>query len=192
MRAPCCPRSAGIPIRLPNFALFQHHVDRIYVDRNQNRDLTDDGPPMLRPRTAISKHPRMPTDYGSGRSRSRPCSHAASRLVQPFAGFPALRPPVPTPPPSAAVEDARAAPKRRRLAGNGTAPERPRRAPPATGRAPSFAGLPCLPPSLIALTIQPVGLRMTCPPPASASCYNGPCADIPTRIAPLSRLTEPA
>lgn len=28
-------------------AYFEHFVDRIYVDRNQNRDLTDDGPPLL-------------------------------------------------------------------------------------------------------------------------------------------------
>lgn len=29
------------------FAYFEHFVDRIHVDRNQNRDLTDDGPPLL-------------------------------------------------------------------------------------------------------------------------------------------------
>lgn len=28
-------------------AYFEHFVDRIHVDRNQNRDLTDDGPPLL-------------------------------------------------------------------------------------------------------------------------------------------------
>ncbi len=26
---------------------FEHYADRIYVDRNQNRDLTDDGPPLV-------------------------------------------------------------------------------------------------------------------------------------------------
>ena len=29
------------------FAYFEHHVDQIYVDRNQNGDLTDDGPPLV-------------------------------------------------------------------------------------------------------------------------------------------------
>ena len=29
------------------FAYFEHHVDRIYVDRNGNGDLTDDGPPLV-------------------------------------------------------------------------------------------------------------------------------------------------
>ncbi|MYC33294.1 MAG: hypothetical protein F4X64_08970, partial [Chloroflexi bacterium] len=29
------------------FAYFEHYVDRIYVDRNQNGDLTDDGPPLV-------------------------------------------------------------------------------------------------------------------------------------------------
>ena len=29
------------------FAYFEHYVDQIYVDRNQNGDLTDDGPPLV-------------------------------------------------------------------------------------------------------------------------------------------------
>ncbi len=29
------------------FSYFEHYADRIYVDRNHNGDLTDDGPPML-------------------------------------------------------------------------------------------------------------------------------------------------
>ena len=55
-----------------NFALFQHHVDRIYVDRNQNRDLTDDGPPMLLARnerdlfSAPGVHALLLVSYASG------------------------------------------------------------------------------------------------------------------------------
>ncbi len=32
------------------FAYFEHYVDKIYVDTNQNGDLTDDGPPLLQAR----------------------------------------------------------------------------------------------------------------------------------------------
>ena len=32
------------------FAYFEHYVDKIHVDRNQNGDLTDDGPPLLQAR----------------------------------------------------------------------------------------------------------------------------------------------
>ena len=34
---------------------FEHYADRIYVDRNQNRDLTDDGPPLV-----LAGNPRDP------------------------------------------------------------------------------------------------------------------------------------
>ena len=30
-----------------NLRLFEHYIDRIYIDRNHNQNLTDDGPPLL-------------------------------------------------------------------------------------------------------------------------------------------------
>lgn len=31
----------------PNFAYFEHYIDKIYIDRNHNQNLTDDGPPLI-------------------------------------------------------------------------------------------------------------------------------------------------
>ena len=30
-----------------NFLYFEHYIDKIWIDRNHNRDLTDDGPPLI-------------------------------------------------------------------------------------------------------------------------------------------------
>ena len=32
---------------VPEFNYFEHYVDKVYIDRNQNRNLTDDGPPLF-------------------------------------------------------------------------------------------------------------------------------------------------
>ena len=31
----------------PNFEYFEHYIDKIYIDRNHNQNLTDDGPPLI-------------------------------------------------------------------------------------------------------------------------------------------------
>ena len=54
------------------FAYFEHFVDRIHVDRNQNRDLTDDGPPLLLARNVWDPwrepgiHTVLQVSYASG------------------------------------------------------------------------------------------------------------------------------
>ena len=54
------------------FAQFEHYADKIYVDTNQNGDLTDDGPPLLlaRHRGDLGSLPNVTTvlqvSYGSG------------------------------------------------------------------------------------------------------------------------------
>lgn len=55
-----------------SFAYFEHYVDQIYVDRNQNGDLTDDGPPLLLarnredPHTVPSTRAIVEVSYSSG------------------------------------------------------------------------------------------------------------------------------
>ena len=33
--------------KTPNFAYFEHYIDKIYIDRNHNQNLTDDGPALI-------------------------------------------------------------------------------------------------------------------------------------------------
>lgn len=37
----------------PNFAYFEHYIDKVYIDRNHNQNLTDDGPALIQAHTNV-------------------------------------------------------------------------------------------------------------------------------------------
>lgn len=72
-RKESCPSVFLPALCVPEFDPYAHYMDRIYVDRDRNGDLTDDGPPLLLARSQRDGSSHLPrativlkVSYGSG------------------------------------------------------------------------------------------------------------------------------